>query len=180
MNVRLSFLLVAVLLIFGGTFLAVRLTGSEDRTPEQPWLYRVDEMALAHIRVSHNGQTVDYDKGPGSNTWYIQGDPDVAVFQKKWGGTTLLLSGPRVNRLLDDTIGDPATYGLAAPQTTVELTDRSGLTQEFYLGSATPDGANQYASLEGSPSLFTVPVFWGMVVSELATEPPYPPPPEES
>jgi hypothetical protein len=175
MNVRLSFLLVAVLLIFGGTVLGVWLTSSENLKSDQPWLYRVDENTLAHIKVSHNGQIVNYVKRPGGTTWFIQGNPDVAVFAGKWGGTTLLLTGPRVNRLLDDNVGDLTTYGLAPPRTTVKLTDRSGLIQEFYLGSSTPDGANQYASLEGSSSLFTVPEIWGRVVGELATEPPYPP-----
>ena len=102
MNIRLSFLLVAILLIFGGTFLVFQLTGSSgSNTPDRPWLYKVDDGSLVNIQIIHAGQTVEYQKKPGSNTWYIQDeDRETQVFQEKWSGTTLLLSGPKVNRVL--------------------------------------------------------------------------------
>lgn len=176
MNVRLSFLLVAVLLIFGGTFLAVRLTRSQERTPDQPWLFHIDDDAITHIEVTSQGQRVSYDKKPGSDTWYIQGDPDVPVFLQKFSGTTLLLSGPKVNRVLANTMDNPAAYGLDPPLTTIKVTERSGLGYEFHLGIPTPDGQNQYARLAGYPQLFTVPEIWARVVRDLAIKPPYPPP----
>ncbi len=94
MNIRLSILLVAVLLLFGGTFLVVRLTASSNREPDEPWLYRMSEDTMSHIEITHAGNTVNYDKKPGSTRWVIQGDPDIPVFLDKWAGTPLLLSGP--------------------------------------------------------------------------------------
>jgi hypothetical protein len=181
MNVRLSFLLVAVLLIFGGTFLAVRLTRSEEKKPDQPWLFRIDEDAITHIEVTFRDQDgqvkrVDYDKKPGSDTWYIQGDPDVAVYLQKWSGTTLLLSGPMVNRVLASQIDNPAAYGLDPPRSTIKVTERSGLAFEFHMGIPTPDGQNQYARLVGDPKLFTVPEICARVDNDLVLKPPYPPP----
>lgn len=171
MNIRLSILLVTVLLIFGGTFLAVRLTRSAQKPPDPPWLYRVDEDSLVHLQVSFGGQTVDYDRDPGSSTWYIQGDPPVPVSQK-FSGTTLLLSGPQVNRLLAENIDTPAAYGLDPPLSKIKITERSGLVYEFHLGNPTPDQSNQYARLVGYPQLFTVPEIWARVINKLATEPP--------
>ena len=174
MNVRLSFLLVAILIIFGGTFLIFQFTRTAERTPDQPWLFKVDDNSIVHIEVSYDGQTVNYDKKPGGTTWYIQdSDQETPVFLEKWSGTPLLLSGPRVNRVLSQTIENPAAYGLDPPRTIIKVTQRSGLIYEFHMGDPTPDGENQYAYLVGNPQLFTVPQIWAQVINRLAAEPPY-------
>lgn len=173
MNLRLSILLVAVLLIFGGTFLVVRLTGSDPAPETRPWLYRMDDSSLAHISVTHRGETVEYSKRPGTFDWYIQGPNGTLVFQDLWGGKPLLLSGPRVSRAVSAKLEDPANFGLDPPQTQVTITDRSGNTIEFHLGDATPDTIDQYAILVGDEALFTVPLAWGEVVNRLVTEPPF-------
>jgi hypothetical protein len=175
MNIRLSVLLVVVLLIFGGTFLVVRLTRTPDRPVERQWLYKVDDEDIVYIMVSQGGQTVSYDKKPGSEQWFIQDNPPAPVVQTKWSGTPLLLSGPQVSRTLADTFDNPAAYGLEPPATRVIVTVRGGLTYEFHMGSPTPDGQNQYARLVGDPALFTVPEIWARVINKLATEPPRPP-----
>lgn len=182
MNVRLSVLLVAVLLIFGGAFLVVRLTRTADRPAERQWLYKVDDEDIVYIMVSHDGQTVSYDKRPGSEQWFIQDDPPVQVVQTKWSGTPLLLSGPQVSRTLAPTIENAPAYGLdpAQPDSRVVVTVRGGFTYEFHMGSPTPDGQNQYARLVGDPALFTLPEVWARVINNLATQPPRPPPEGES
>ena len=174
MNLRLSILLVSVLVIGTLGWYFVNATQPRTRNPDQPWMYRIDDSVIVHIAVTNDGKRVDYDKKPGSSIWYIQEDPEVPVFDDKWGGTPLLLSGPRVNRVLHSTIDDQSTYGLEPPATIVSVTQRGGQTFEFHLGSTTPDGVNQYARLVGTPTLFTVPAIWGGVIDDLASEPPYP------
>ncbi len=185
MNIRLSFLLVAVLILFGGTFLVFQFTdliggSSGNDTADRPWLFKLDDNSIVHIQVSHAGRTVDYDRKPGGNTWFIQENgEETQVFQEKWSGTTLLLSGPQVNRIVTSSFDNPASYGLEPPETVVKVTERSGLVYEFHMGSTTPDSGNQYTYLVGDPTLFTVPQIWAQVINNLADEPPYPPPPEE-
>ncbi|MFQ6025889.1 MAG: DUF4340 domain-containing protein [Dehalococcoidia bacterium] len=180
MNIRLTFLLVAVLVIFGGTFLVVRYTKTSERPLTQPWLYKIDDDSIIHIEVTHDGKTVNYDRHPGSTEWFIEEEPaNVPVFIEKWSGTPLLLSGPRVNRKLSETIDNPSQFGLDPPLTVVKVTERSDIVYEFHIGSETPDGANQYTRLVGAPALFTVPQIWAQVINRLALEPPYPPPEEE-
>ena len=174
MNLRLSILLVAVLVLFGGTFLVVRYTGPRELIPDEPWLFRLDSDAINNIVVTHQGQTVNYGKKPGSRKWFILEDPELPVNLDKWSGTTLLLSGPRVNRVLSDAIDDPISYGLDPPETSVKVTARSGQGFEFNMGISTPDESNTYAQLVGFPQLFTVPSIWAQVIGRLATEPPYP------
>ena len=139
MNLRLSILLVAVLVFFGGTFLVVRFTGSQERIPDEPWLFQMDEGAITHIVATHKGQTVNYEKKLGSLNWFILEDPELPVNFEKWAGTPLLLSGPRVNRVLSDTIDDPVSYGLDPAETSVKVTERGGQGFEFHMGISTPD-----------------------------------------
>ena len=174
MNLRLSIILVVILIVFGGTVLVVRQTRSSGGIPDEPWLFRMDESALVNITVSSGGQTVEFARKPGGYTWYIQQDPEVPVFMPKWGGTPLLVSGPRVNRVLGETIDNPASFGLDPPETAVTVVQRGGESFEFHLGINTPDDKNQYARLVGNPKLFTVPAIWGMVITRLALQPPYP------
>ena len=85
----------------------------------------------------------------------------------------MLLSGPRVNRDLAETIENPASYGLDPPLSIIKVIDSSGQSFEFHLGGNTPDDNNQYARLVGHPTLFTVPAIWAQVINRLATDPPY-------
>jgi hypothetical protein len=177
MNVRLSFLLIAVLIIFGGTFLVFHFTRAAEPTEDPPWLYKVDDDSIVHIEVTYQGKTVNYNKKPGGTTWYIQHDgQETPVLIEKWSGTPLLLSGPRVNRLLSQTVDNPKIYGLDPPESIVKVTERSGITYEFRMGDPTPDGQNQYAYLVGDPQLFTVPQIWADVINRLVYDPPYPRP----
>ena len=174
MNVRLTFLLVAVLILFGGTFLVFKFRDSARSSDDLPWLYRIDDGDITHIQVTNDGKTVDYDRKLGSNTWLIQGENrDYSVFLDKWSGTPLLLSGPKVDRVLAESAENLSIYGLAPPESIVKVTERSGVTYEFHMGTTTPDRKNQYTRLVGDPQLFTVTEIWAQVINRLALEPPY-------
>ena len=172
MNVRLSILLVLVLLVFGGTFLAIKLTGSDEPRETDPWLYSIDSGNITRVSVTYQDDTFTYQQTPGSPDWIILGEPEIPVFPDKWAGITLLLSGPSVP-LEDETIRDPEQYGLEPPVTEVTVSDRSGNVVEFHLGNATPDALRHYARLVGNPELFTVPDSMATVVNGLVTNPPY-------
>ena len=172
MNLRLSILLVVVLVIFGGTFLVLRFTDSNDRGDPRIWLYRINEGSIVKFEVVHQGEAVNYYRDPAGRTWYIEGDPDVPVFQQRWGGTPLLLSGPGVTRPLSDTIDNPAEFGLDPPETAVTVIDRDGNEVQFHLGIPTPDNKHQYARLVGDDTLFTVAFEWAQVVNRLVIDPP--------
>ena len=173
MNIRFTILLVVILVVIGGT---VWITQRGDDTADnetEPWLWKVELEDIDSIAVTHQDQAVSYRRQDTS--WVIAGEPDVPVYQPKWGGMTLIVSGPRPARILSDTIEDPSLYGLAPPVTTVKVIDRSGQTVGFDLGALTPDGGNQYIRMIDG-NLSTVPRIWGEVVARMATEPPYTPP----
>ena len=175
MNIRLTILLIVVLLLFGGTVAGVVLTRNPEPKQDQDWLWRVDDNSLTSIVVTYQGDTVEYRKRPGGVRWFIvEEDRERQVYQDKWSGTPLLLSGPKVVRTLADEMGDAAQYGLAPPITAIRITERTGRSYEAHLGLETPDGQNQYARLVGSDKLFIVPQIWARVLNRLVFQPPYP------
>ena len=176
MNVRLTILMVVVVAIAGGAWAVIEFTDVVSRgevKEEEPWLFHIDEGTITYISVAHGGESVEYARDSGSHQWMILGDPPYPVFQHRWGGTPLLLSGPRVNRGLRETIDNPADYGLDPPESIVRVGDWAGNTFEFHMGNPTPDGNNQYARLVGDDALFTLPSVWADVVNRLAIDPPY-------
>ena len=176
MNIRLTILLAVLAVMIGSTWAIIEFTNLVSRgepEAEEPWLFHMEETDIAHIEVVYNDQAIEYARDPGSRQWNIVGDPSYPVFLERWSGTTLLLSGPRVNRGLGRTIDNPAQYGLDPPESIVRVTDLAGNTVEFHMGIPTPDGDNQYVRLVGDEALYTVPSIWSEVVNRLAYDPPY-------
>ena len=174
-NVRLSIVLLLVLLLIGGSVYITQELATKEPKESPPWLYQLQSEDITRISVAYREQQMDYELQ--GDQWVIKDGNDTPVFQDKWAGMTLLLSGPKTNRMLADSIDDPAAYGLDAPQTRIQVYDKSGSPLEFHLGNSTPSGNHWYARVTGSESLFQVAALWGEVVSKLATEPPYTPTP---
>ncbi len=199
MNIRLTILLVFVLAIFGALALYFKPWERPEQSNESPWAWRIDDDAIVHIEVAHQGQAGDsiecsddqiaitgeaqsiaYDKDLGRGKWFIvDGEERTEVYQDRWAGTPLLLSGPKVDRVLGETIENPAQYGLAPPESVIKITEETGLSYEFRLGNKTPDEEYNYMSVAGTTQLFTVPEVWARVVNCLAVSPPFVPPPLE-
>ena len=176
MNIRLTILMVVVVAIAGGAWAIIEFTDIVSRgevKEDEPWVWSMEEGDITYIRVTHGGQSVEYARDSGSYQWMILGDPDYPVFQQRWGGTPLLLSGPKADRGLKETIENPADYGLDPPESAVMVRDYAGNTIEFHMGIPTPDNTNQYARLVGDDGLYTLPKVWADVVNRLALDPPY-------
>ncbi len=176
MNVRLTILLAVLAVMIGSTWAIIEFTDLVFRSesdPDKPWLYHIEESEITHIEVVYNDEAIEFGRDPASNRWRILGDPDYPVFNDRWAGTPLLLSGPRVNRGLKQTIDDPAQYGLDPPESIVRVSDYASNTIEFHMGIPTPDGRNQYVRLVGDDALYTVPAIWSDVVNRLVYDPPW-------
>ena len=172
MNLRITFILVIVLIVVGGTVWVAQSRSSPEPKEGKPWLWKVGLEDITHITATHRGETVSYAlKG---DQWIIEDGNDTPVFEDKWSGMILILSGPQPDRTLSETVEDLGQYGLDPPQTVVQITDRSGQVVEFQLGDPTPNRQHQYIRLSDG-SLSTIARVWGDVVTRLVTNPPYPP-----
>ena len=143
---------------------------------EPPYLrlYQLEDDELVFIEVSDNDKTISYGI-MNDGRWYILDATEVPVLTEKWGDTPSMLSGPRVDEILAETIEDPAEYGLDPPLTTVRLGRRFGADLEFQMGNPTPDGDYRYVRLLGDSKLFAMPASRAKHISDLAAAPPYGP-----
>ena len=179
MNFRISFILIVLLAVVGGYVLFFELQRGEERDPEPPQFYNLEEQQIQSVVFTHQEETLAFVKREG--TWYFDDAAGDAVDMNRWSGIPLLLTGPRSRRLLEEQIDDLTLYGLEPPVTLIQITLLDGRQLNVLLGDQTPDGSANYALLEGFGALFAIDVTWGDVMNRLVVEPPTLPetPPDE-
>ena len=149
----------------------------EKKAKKSPWFYQVAEDDIETIRVRYlDTGDVSFFKTE-QRTWAFTDPEGIPPNFNRWGGVTLLLSGPGTRRDLtavQPLIDDPAQYGLDNPDTIVDVGLTANRSVQFRLGDVTTDGRHHYGQVEGFPDLFLIASSWGDVISRLANEPPVP------
>ncbi len=173
MSIRTSIILVVALAMVAGYVFFIQLRQVEEEEEQPPWFYNLDISDLTRIHIEAEEGDASFHLGDDNN-WHI-GDPEgIPVGLERWGGITLLLTGPRSRRLLDEQPTDLGPYGLDAPPTVIEVDLKDGRSINVLLGLTTPDGQNNYAQVEGFPQVFTVFSGWRESLTNLIGDPPYP------
>ncbi len=153
-----------------------RFVVQEKRKAKSPWFYQVSEDDIETIAVSHGDKSASFHKA-ARHTWVFDSPDGIPPSHERWGGVTLLLSGPGTRRDLTAVrpiIDDPAQYGLDDPDTIVDVGLTANRSVQFRLGNLTTDGRHHYGQVIGFPDLFLIASSWGDVISRLAKEPPVP------
>lgn len=174
MSIRTTFVLTVMLILVAGYFIFENVSGGTDDTlVDPPWFYTVSTNDISEITV-HYGDT----KETFINTqagWVIDRPQPLPVDTSRWSGVTLLLSGPKTERIVHETVDDLSLYGLEKPQATIDVTLLGNRAVRTYLGDLTPDGTAHYVMQENDPRLYTIDTSWGQVMTNLAAIPPKPP-----
>jgi len=169
MNFRVSFILLVLVAVVGGYVLIFELQRQPERPPAAPWFYDISTEDITNISVTFEGQRQAFaitDQG-----WVFE-DTGEPVDVDRWGGITLLLSGPRTTRVVEEQFDNPAQYGLDPPQSYITVRLKGGRQIDILLGDKTPDGIKHYAQVVGYDPLFLIHSSWGDVLNRLVTEPP--------
>ncbi len=157
----------------------------ETRKPKPPWFYQIAMEDVEEIEVTTRENNVTFLK-LDKRTWVFEDPEGIPPSYYRWGGITLLLSGPQTRRdfsedvehkyfqITTQDIEDPAEFGLDDPKATVHLKLTMDRELLFKLGDSTTDGEHIYGQVEGFPQLFIIADIWGKVISRLADEKPYP------
>ena len=125
MSIRTSIILVVALAMVAGYVFFIQLRQVEEEKEQPPWFYNLDISDLTRIHIKGGEENASFHLGE-DNVWRI-GDPDgIPVGLERWGGITLLLTGPRSRRLLDEQPAELVPYGLDAPPTVVEVDLKDG------------------------------------------------------
>lgn len=189
MNLKITLALVGVAAIVGIVAYVNPFEGEEEKTPRSPWFYQVAMDDIEFIGVTFGEKKVEFNKTP-EGTWAFDDPEGIPPSHVRWGGITLLLSGPQTGRDLTEgssvgdlsenviqanrLIDDPADFGLDDPHTIVQVGLSGERSIEFRLGDNTADDRHVYAEVVGFDELFLIAALWGEVVGRLANEPPFP------
>ena len=142
--------------------------------PRAPWFYNVSDRDISRIDMDHLGKRMSYVRKE-NYVWYFVNPENIPVDKQRFGGMTLLLSGPQGKReLLSETIENPEQYGLVNPTTMIDITLEGDRLIQFNLGDKTPNGTSHYAQMRGFDDLYLIDASWGDVISRLVKDPPYP------
>lgn len=174
MNIRATAVLLVVLGVVAGYFYFVGAPSGDSGpapTPRTPWFYSADMDDVEGLVIEASGAKETFVLTPSG--WLFDGPKRIPVDLARWGGMTLLVSGPQTSRVLTEAEVDLAQYGLADPPITIGVTLRGDRRIDVRLGDVTPNGENHYAMQGDDPGLYLVDSLWGLVLAKLATEPPY-------
>ena len=184
MNVRVTIALVVAAIAVGVVVYINPFQSEPEPVDDSPWFFQLAEEDIQSIEVIHrvpDGQTVEtvsfVKTSPEHYLWEFVEPEGVPPDRNRWGGITLLLSGPKTRRDLTPQnviIEDPAEYGLDDPATVVKVGLTLDRDLEFRLGHETTDGFHHYGQVIGFPQLFIIADSWGDVIARLAVEPPIP------
>ena len=179
MNYRLTIALVILLaLVIGITFVIV--SGGDDdpdrvRVPRL-FFYQVDDDDIVKVVINYGGEELTF-VADDERRWHFDTPAGEDVNIERWGGVTLLLSGPQYNRQLTTGAADLSRYGLDSPQTVITVGLKGIGDVNIRLGDKTPRGNNHYAQFQDLEPIYLVDSSWGDVIARLVTEPPHIPTP---
>ena len=173
MGIKQVAALLIALAIVGGFVLVQESSQDSSPIPSDTFLYNIRERDVSLVEITYNGDTERFVWDGQERFWVFDDQSRAVVSEYRWGGVTLLLEGPRYERLLKVDEADLGRYGLDPPSTTIWVGLDSGHTFALNLGTTTPDGLNHYVRLEGADEVALVDRSWGDVLTGLVTEPPY-------
>ncbi|HIF11949.1 MAG TPA: DUF4340 domain-containing protein [Dehalococcoidia bacterium] len=139
-----------------------------------PFFYTIPETDIVRLDIGSPTGVMAFELDQENNYWIFGGDETMPVDRQRWNGITTLLGGPRSQRELESSFGDPSLYGLETPDTSVTIGLKDGSFVRLFLGDVTPDRSGNYARIEGFPQLVLVSSAWGEVLNGLIADPPIP------
>ena len=169
MSFRVTFILLVLLTVVGGYVLIFELHRQPKKEPEPPFFYDVETEDIARVSITFQGQHQIFVLKDGVWRFEETGEP---VDMNKWSGMTLLLSGPRASRVLQQASKSLKEYGLDPPEGVFGVTLKSGQAIGILLGYKTADETSDYAQVVGVLGVLLVSSAWGDVITKLVTEPP--------
>ena len=125
-------------------------------SPDAPKILTLNSADITALAIQRKDQAaVDLARNASGN-WQITSPQALAADQDSVSGVLATLSSLDSERLLEDKVSDPGSYGLASPALQVGVTLKDNKSQKLLIGDQTPSGNAWYAMLAGDPRLFTI------------------------
>lgn len=172
-------ILAAILALLAGVYYWVNRPEQEPPIEPKHYVWQIEMTDINHITLNLTRQekSQSFIQIPQEHefSWFFDDPQHSAVNVTRWGGITLLLSGPGADRIIDKNATQEklAQYGLLQPSLEITLNLTNNTTLNIAVGDNTPDGSNYYVRAPGSNAVATVAAEWYQVVERLVTDPPY-------
>ena len=150
-----------------------RDSGDPDRVsvPRQ-FFYQVDDDEVEKVGVVYQGAEEIFVSDPNGG-WRFENAEGEFIDMSRWGGITLLISGPQYRRVITERATDLARFGLEDPTIVITAGLEAIGEVEIRLGDRTPDGVAHYAQFQDQEKVYLVDAHWGDEFSKLVTNPPH-------
>ena len=124
MNYRTTIALVIVLALVIGISIVYtnnRSSGPPDRVSvPRTWFYQIDDDSITKLAVNYQGQGTSF-MTDSEGVWRFNSPDGEPLDLARWGGITLLASGPQYRRIIADTATDLSRFGLDSPSTIITV-----------------------------------------------------------
>lgn len=162
-------LLLVILLILTGSFWIAR-DNDISMIEGASYLYEVDQSEINYLSVQTPIGRKEFHLKPDG--WYFTDPPNVPVNTERWGGIVLLLTGPKVERLLPKDV-DVSQLGFGqGSRMSIKTSDGETFTLVF--GDKTVGQDAYYVKAEWSGEIVTINVAWVEAITRLSSVPPLP------
>ena len=152
-----TIILVLVLAGLGGYIYFVDSEWPAGGLEERDKVFSVEAEQLEEITVTSDGETTTLRKTDG--TWKITAPVAVDADANEVAGLTSAITGLEVSRVVAESAGNLADYGLAEPRIKVAFKAAGGASGELHLGDKTPTQSDMYALKPGENRVLLVPAF---------------------
>ncbi len=123
-------------------------------TDTSPKILSLSDADITKISVKAKGGA-ETDLQRTSGKWQMT-SPEYPADQDAANQLATAAASISSDRVVEDKMSDPKTYGFNDPSLKVDITTKNGKVNHLLIGDDTPTNGGSYASLEGDPRVFTV------------------------
>jgi Domain of unknown function (DUF4340) len=160
---RLRSLLVALIVLVAlavGLYFSNKEKAAEAAKPptSAAKMVSINDIDVTKISVKAKGGAETVLQKNGSGKWQMI-SPEYPADQDAVGQLVTAADSVSQDRVVEDKVSDPKTYGFDDPSLQVSVTTKNGKTTKLILGDDAPANAGSYAMVEGDPKVYTVAAF---------------------
>ena len=157
---RLRSLLVALVVLIAlgvGLYLSNKQKAAEAAKPptSAAKLVAINDIDVTKLSVKAKGGAETVLAKNGSGKWQMT-SPEYPADQEAVNQLVTAADSVSQDKVVEDKLSDPKTYGFDDPSLKVDVTTKNGKTTKLIIGDDAPANAGSYAMVEGDPKVYTV------------------------
>lgn len=125
-----------------------------------PKILSLKEDELQKIELEHKGEPTIVLTRNDSGKWSITAPEALDSDVQPVSAITSAVSNLSSDRVVDENLSDPGSYGLESPEIAVNLTMKDGSAKRLRVGEQSADRGGVYAMVDGDPRLYLMPAYY--------------------